>query len=56
MNARRMVEIGKTCEGCDYRGRWSRCPGFEDLLCDLVEEGFLHGKPKKEHLQNSREA
>ncbi len=56
MNGRRMVEIGKTCQGCDYKGRWSRCPGFEDLLCDMVEEGFLHPKPKKERPQDSPEA
>ena len=56
MNARRMVEIGKTCEGCDYKGRWSRCPGFEDLLCDMVEKEFLHPEPRKERPQDSPEA
>ena len=56
MNARRMVEIGKTCQGCDYKGRWSRCPGLEDLLCVMVEEGFLHPAPKKEHPQDEPEA
>lgn len=52
MNARRMVEIGKTCQACDYKGRWSRCPGLEDLLCDMVEKGFLHPAPKKERPQD----
>ena len=56
MNARRMMEIGKTCQGCDYKGRWSRCPGLEDLLCDMVEEGFLHPELKKERPQDSPEA
>jgi len=56
MNARRMIEIGKTCQRCDYKGRWSRCPGFEDLLCDMVEEGFLHPAPKKERPQDSPQA
>lgn len=56
MSARRMAEIGKTCKGCDYRGRWSRCPGFADFLCHLVDEGFLRPAPKKEHPQDSPKA
>jgi len=56
MNGRRMVEIGKTCQGCDYKGRWSRCPGFENLLCDMVEKEFLHPAPKKERPLDSPDA
>lgn len=46
--AKRGLEMSKTCESCEYRMRWSRCPGFTDLVCVLVENGFIIPRPKKE--------
>jgi hypothetical protein len=41
LTIRRLLEISKTCEACEYRMRWSKCPGFNNLVCSLIEEGFI---------------
>ena len=44
---KRTFEILKTCEKCEYRMRWSRCPGFKDIVCKNIEAGFIHALPAK---------
>jgi hypothetical protein len=44
MTVRRTLEISQTCETCKYRMRWSKCPGFTNLVCRLIEEGFIQPK------------
>ncbi|MHA2313526.1 MAG: hypothetical protein ACXADC_15395 [Candidatus Thorarchaeota archaeon] len=39
---RRVVEIEKECKACEYEMRWSKCPGFKDILCPLVDFNFLY--------------
>ncbi len=39
--AKRGLEIMKTCESCDYKMRWSKCPGFNEVICECIEEGFI---------------
>lgn len=46
MNAKRLREIALECEECEYRMRWSRCPGFKDLVCKMVDEGYIVAAPK----------
>lgn len=41
MNIKRSIEIFRECEGCEYKMRWSKCPGFREIACRLVEEGFV---------------
>ncbi|TFF91067.1 hypothetical protein EU545_05775 [Candidatus Thorarchaeota archaeon] len=41
MNIKRSIEILRECEGCEYKMRWSKCPGFREIACRLVEEGFV---------------
>ncbi|MFW9847832.1 MAG: hypothetical protein ACFFF4_01765 [Candidatus Thorarchaeota archaeon] len=46
MNAKRMLEIEKECTACDFKMRWSKCPGFRDIVCDAVDGGFIRPKDK----------
>ncbi len=46
MNARRLREIETDCSTCEYKMRWSKCPGFMDIICRYVEEGFLRPTDK----------
>jgi hypothetical protein len=48
MNAKRILDTTKECEACEYKMRWSKCPGFEDLICKFVDEGFIYAKPRIE--------
>lgn len=41
LNAKRGWEMEKDCKACDYKMRWSRCPGFKDLICKHIDEGFI---------------
>jgi hypothetical protein len=41
MNIKRSHEIFHECEDCEYKMRWSKCPGFREIACRLVEEGFV---------------
>jgi hypothetical protein len=45
---KRTREIIQTCESCEYKMRWSKCPGFKDLICKLVAEEFLKPEVKSE--------
>ena len=46
LNIKRSYEIFKECEGCEYRMRWSKCPGFREIACKLVAEGFVYPEEK----------
>ena len=41
LNAKRGWEMEKDCKACDHKMRWSRCPGFKDLICKHIDEGFV---------------
>ncbi len=41
LNAKRSFEVFKECEACEFKMRWSKCPGFREIACRLVEEGFV---------------
>jgi hypothetical protein len=41
MGAIRIYETGKTCDACEYKSRWSRCPGFRETVEKLYKAGFL---------------
>jgi hypothetical protein len=47
MNVKRLLEMDRECQQCEYKMRWSRCPGFKDQVCAYIEEGFLIPKPPK---------
>lgn len=42
--AKRAWEFLKTCEACEYKMRWSKCPGFIDTICELIDEKFVVAK------------
>jgi hypothetical protein len=46
LNIRRSQEIFKECRNCEFRMRWSKCPGFREIACKLVEEGFVYAADK----------
>ncbi|MFW9801939.1 MAG: hypothetical protein ACFFFC_04775 [Candidatus Thorarchaeota archaeon] len=39
---RRVIEVEKECMACEFKMRWSKCPGFKDILCPLVDSNFLY--------------
>ncbi|MBD3408035.1 MAG: hypothetical protein GF411_18085 [Candidatus Lokiarchaeota archaeon] len=41
---KRSLELLKTCENCEFEMRWSLCPGFHNIVCELVEQGFLKAR------------
>ncbi len=41
LNIKRSYEIFRECEECEYKMRWSKCPGFREIACRLVDEGFV---------------
>ena len=41
LNIKRSLEIFQLCENCEYKMRWSKCPGFREIACRLVDEGFV---------------
>ncbi|MFW9907230.1 MAG: hypothetical protein ACFFEF_01535 [Candidatus Thorarchaeota archaeon] len=41
MSGKRLYDMQKECEACEYRMRWSKCPGFKDVLCEFIEQGFM---------------
>jgi hypothetical protein len=41
MSAVRMYETGKTCDACQYKARWSSCPGFRETVKKLYSAGFI---------------
>ncbi len=38
---KRAREFLKICEPCEYKMRWSRCPGFIDTVCELIDRSFV---------------
>ncbi|MFW9805208.1 MAG: hypothetical protein ACFFFK_00600 [Candidatus Thorarchaeota archaeon] len=46
LNAKRSIEVFKECEECEYKMRWSKCPGFREIACKLVIEGFVYPEKK----------
>jgi hypothetical protein len=46
LNAKRSFEVFKECEDCEYKMRWSKCPGFREIACRLIEEGFVAPEEK----------
>jgi hypothetical protein len=46
LNIKRSYEIFRECEECEYKMRWSKCPGFREIACRLVEEGFVTPEEK----------
>jgi len=48
LNIKRSFEIFKECETCEYKMRWSKCPGFRDAACKLIEVEMLYPQPTPE--------
>lgn len=42
LNIKRSYEIFKECGECEYKMRWSRCPGFRDMACKAIDADFLY--------------
>ncbi|MCK4566537.1 MAG: hypothetical protein KAU48_04430 [Candidatus Thorarchaeota archaeon] len=42
LNIKRSYEIFRECEECEFKMRWSKCPGFRDIACKLVDADFLY--------------
>lgn len=51
LNGKRMWEIEQECLACEYRMRWSKCPGFKDIVCKSIDAGFV--KPKEKRAQSN---
>jgi len=41
MSAKRLWEVSKTCNQCEYSMKWSKCPGFHEIVSKLGQNGFL---------------
>ena len=48
LNIKRSLEIFKECEECEFKMRWSKCPGFRDAACKLIDEEFLQPESVKQ--------
>jgi hypothetical protein len=46
LNIKRSFEVFRECEGCEFKMRWSKCPGFREIACRLIEEGFVTPEEK----------
>ena len=42
LNIKRSLEIFKECEGCEFKMRWSKCPGFRDAACKLIDADLIY--------------
>ncbi len=42
LNIKRSLEIFRECESCEYKMRWSKCPGFREVACKLLDVEFLY--------------
>ncbi|MGY5858875.1 MAG: hypothetical protein RTU63_05860 [Candidatus Thorarchaeota archaeon] len=49
LNIKRSLEIFKECEACEFKMRWSKCPGFRDAACKLIDAEFLSAAPISEN-------
>ncbi|MFW9797430.1 MAG: hypothetical protein ACFFE2_10360 [Candidatus Thorarchaeota archaeon] len=47
LNIKRSLEVFRECDNCEYKMRWSKCPGFRDIACRLVNERFVVPEEKK---------
>ncbi len=54
LNTKRMYELSSECQRCEYMMRWSRCPGFRETVCALVEAGFLQPAPRDSAVTSSQ--
>ena len=52
LNAKRLLETSRECNSCEFKMRWSRCPGFRELVCRLLEKGFV--RPASIHPQTAQ--
>ena len=46
LNIKRSYEVFRECEMCEYKMHWSKCPGFREIACKLVAEGFVYPEEK----------
>jgi len=44
LNIKRSLEIFKECEECEFKMRYSKCPGFRDWACKLIDADFLNAE------------
>ena len=49
LNIKRSLEIFKECEACEFKMRWSKCPGFRDAACKLIDNEFLYAETPDEN-------
>ena len=42
LNIKRSLEIFKECDSCEYKMRWSKCPGFREVACKLIENHYIY--------------
>ena len=45
LNIKRSLEIFKECDSCEYKMRWSKCPGFREVACKLIDNDFIYPEP-----------
>ncbi|MFX1368472.1 MAG: hypothetical protein ACFFAY_07750 [Promethearchaeota archaeon] len=52
LGIKRIAEVERECAECEYEMRWSKCPGFRDILCPLIDASYLRPlkseKPEEE--------
>lgn len=41
LSIKRVLEIEDTCTQCEYKMDWQTCPGFKQIVSNLMNEGFL---------------
>jgi len=46
LNIKRSFEIFQECKNCEYKMRWSKCPGFRSIACRLIDEGFVFAEDR----------
>ncbi|MGY5870817.1 MAG: hypothetical protein RTV72_01090 [Candidatus Thorarchaeota archaeon] len=42
LNIKRNFEILRECEACEFKMRWSKCPGFRETACKMMDAEFLY--------------
>ena len=40
--ASRRASFISECEECEFKMRWSKCPGFRDTACKLIDADFIY--------------
>ncbi len=51
LSGKRMWETYKTCIECEFKMRWSRCPGFKDLVCALIEDEYIIAEERNSSIE-----